>query len=231
MTSAVITGLVLIFLNIYCAQYSQELFYESKRSTMVATAQLTANEIAGADVLSSSSAAAIIGRLGHENMDRLIVTDAGGMVLYDSRQGTDVGGYALFPQIVKALSGYDIFTWNYDNGMIRAVAASPILGYESVSGCVYLLQYDRQQGYLIQSLLSGIFTITCLLEIGLLMFALIYASRFSSRLRRIMASMRIIQEGDYTHKVSLSGNDELSILGREFNDLTERLQTSESKRR
>ena len=54
---------------------------------------------------------------------------------------------------------------------------------------------------------------------------------FSRRLRRIMASMHIIREGDYTHKVTLGGNDELTALGDEFNDLTERLQTSEQKRR
>ena len=46
-----------------------------------------------------------------------------------------------------------------------------------------------------------------------------------------MVSMRIIQEGDYTHKLEMGGNDELTVLGDEFNDLTERLQTSEQKRR
>jgi len=45
-----------------------------------------------------------------------------------------------------------------------------------------------------------------------------------------MASMHIIQKGDYSHKVSLGGHDELTFLGDEFNDLTERLQTSEQKR-
>ena len=42
--------------------------------------------------------------------------------------------------------------------------------------------------------------------------------------------MKIIQEGDYSHKVNMGGNDELTILGNEFNDLTDRLQNSEQKR-
>jgi signal transduction histidine kinase len=46
-----------------------------------------------------------------------------------------------------------------------------------------------------------------------------------------MASMRIIQRGDYNHKVVMGGHDELTFLGDEFNDLTERLKTSEDKRR
>ena len=46
-----------------------------------------------------------------------------------------------------------------------------------------------------------------------------------------MVSMRIIREGDYSHKVKMGGNDELTILGDEFNDLVARLQISEQKRR
>lgn len=225
------TGLVLIFLNIICAQFSQEMFYESKRSTMVSTAQLTALEIGSAEVLTPASVASALNRVDSGQFTRLIVTEANGMILYDSRENSSGSIYALFPQVTTALSGYDIFTWHYEEGLIRAVAAVPIVGYESISGCVYLLDMDAQQGKLIQSLLYGIFIVTFFLELGLLLFALVYAYRFSNRLRKIMASMQIIQEGDYTHKVTLSGNDELSILGREFNGLTERLQTSENKRR
>ena len=47
----------------------------------------------------------------------------------------------------------------------------------------------------------------------------------------IMHSMHIIQQGNYTQKVSVGGNDELTMLAAEFNDLTDRLQTSEEKRR
>jgi signal transduction histidine kinase len=45
-----------------------------------------------------------------------------------------------------------------------------------------------------------------------------------------MVSMRIIREGDYTHKVDMGGDDELTLLGDEFNGLVEKLQTSEQKR-
>ena len=58
----------------------------------------------------------------------------------------------------------------------------------------------------------------------------IISRTYSRRISKIMASMRIIQRGDYTHKVQLGGHDELSFLGDEFNDLTDRLQTSEQKR-
>lgn len=229
MTSAIITGIVLLFLNIYTANFSQELFYESKKSTLVDKALLAAAELGSGDVLTSASAEAAVKRIDSQNVTRLIVTDAAGRVLYDTLGTT--GTYALFPQITKALNGFDIFTCHYENGAMCSVAAAPIISYEAISGCVYMMDFDTERGVLLQSLQRGILTVTVLLEIGLLLFALVYAYRFSGRMRKIMASMRIIQEGDYTHKVSLGGNDELAVLGKEFNDLTERLHTSESKRR
>ena len=83
---------------------------------------------------------------------------------------------------------------------------------------------------MIQSLQKTILRITLLLEFIVIIFSVAFANTFSRRLNKIMTSMRIIQEGDYTHKVNMGGNDELTVLANEFNDLTERLQTSEQKR-
>ena len=46
-----------------------------------------------------------------------------------------------------------------------------------------------------------------------------------------MTSMRIVQDGNYSHKLIMNGHDELTILADEFNDLSDRLNTSENKRR
>ena len=228
MAYVVITFLVLLFLNVYCSQVSMKLFYSNKESAMLEKSQLTANEIGNLDVLNTTAIEETIDRIGSLSFTRLVVTDANGKIIYDSHGQT---GYALFPQIVTALSSQDVFSWHYYDGVMRSVSATPIYQYESVSGCVYMMEFDTEQGQLMQSLQHNIFMISLVLEIGLLIFALLYASRFSRRLKKIMASMQIIQEGNYTHKVRLGGRDELHVLGEEFNDLTERLNTSENKRR
>lgn len=43
--------------------------------------------------------------------------------------------------------------------------------------------------------------------------------------------MRIIRSGDYTHRVEVGGRDELTLLGNEFNALTEKLHTAEQQRK
>jgi signal transduction histidine kinase len=93
-----------------------------------------------------------------------------------------------------------------------------------------MTEYDTSQGALIQSLQKNVLQVTLVLEIIVTMFSLAFSMTFSQRLKKIMTSMQIIQKGDYSHKVKMGGSDELTALGNEFNDLTERLQTSEQKR-
>ena len=113
---------------------------------------------------------------------------------------------------------------------VQSHAATPIVSYKATLGCVYMMEYDTDQGILIKSLQHTVLRITLILEIVVILFSFVFSKTYSYRLRKIMNSMRIIQKGDYTHKLKLGGHDELSFLGDEFNDLTERLQTSEQKR-
>ena len=229
MTYVAITFVFLLILNIYCSIACQNLFYESKKSSMIEKCLLASDEISTLEVMNSSTVSAVIGQIESLKVTRLLVTDQTGYTLYDS-SGAAVGSYALFPEIRSAIAGNDVCSWRYSSGATDSRAAAPVVYYGTIVGCVYMTDYDTTQGSLIQSLQRTVLGITLLLEIVLLLFSIAFSNTFSRRLNRIMASMRIIQEGDYAHKVNMGGNDELTILGNEFNELTQRLQTSEQKR-
>ncbi len=203
---------------------------------MIEKCQLASDEISNLDVLNTASVSQIISQMESLKVSRLIVTDQTCLVLYDSLNEA-VGKYAMLPEIVRAmdknsLGGYgnDVFSWRYLDAAMDSRAATPIVYFDSIVGCVYMTEYDSTQGILIESLQKTVLQLTVTLEIIVILFSLAFAATFSRRLNRIMTSMRIIQQGDYSHKVDIGGNDELTILGNEFNDLTERLQTSEQKR-
>ena len=229
MTYVAITFVVLVLLNIYCSITCQKLFYQSKKESMIEKCLLVSDEIATLDVLNSTSISSIVGQMESLKVTRLIVTDQRARVLYDSSNEA-LGSYSLLPEILTAIDGNDVCFWNYRDGSTCTRAATPIVYYGTIVGSVYMTEYETAQGVMIQSLQKTILQITLLLEIIVTVFSIAFANTFSRRLNRIMTSMRIIQEGDYTHKVTMGGNDELTILGNEFNDLTERLQTSEQKR-
>ena len=227
-----ITFAVMLFLNVYCANMSYRLFYQTKQDSMDEKAQVVASAVAEQGVLNADNAAEAVIPLDNMTVTRLVITDASGRCVYDSLKEADATGtYCLFPEIVEALEGNDVFTWRYHDGIMESQAAAPILSYNNLIGAVYIMEYDTDQGRLIQSLQMNILTVTLTLTVVLLVFSLIFSSAFSHRLRKIMASMRIIREGGYSHKVDMGGHDELTVLGREFNDLTDKLQESEEKRR
>jgi signal transduction histidine kinase len=228
MTYVIITLVVLAFLNVYCSHSCQRLFYQSKETSMTDKAQLAASQLEKAETLSAESVISTIQKINTLKTVQTIVTDASGAILYDSGTATD---QKQPPLIQEALAGNETFAWDYQNGVMRSEAACPITANGSVIGCVYVMELDSHQGTLLKSIQTVILTITIVLELIVIVFSLAFAHRFSKRLNRIMNSMRIIQEGNYSHKVTMDGHDELTVLGDEFNDLTERLQTSENKRR
>lgn len=227
-----ITFIVLLFLNVYCSDTSQTLFCQSKQAAMLERCQVTASEIAALEVLSPSTVSEAIAKITTLKVNRLIITDQAGVAVYDSAEQSSVlGEYVLLPEIVTASLGNKVFSWNYHAGAMLSRAAVPVYAYGTTIGCVYMTEYDTSQGLLLQSLLNNIFSITFVLEILIMVFSLIFALVFSHRMQKIFASMRIIRKGDYSHKVTLKGRDELAFLGAEINNLTDRLQIAEAERR
>lgn len=229
MTYVVITFIVLLFLNIYSSKISQELFYKSKQASMIERCLLAASEIADLDIINSTTVSEAVSQIDSLRVTRLIITDQNCVSIYDSAVET-TGDYILLPEVVQAIDGNKVFSWNYHDGTMQSRAATPIYSYGTTIGCVYMMECDTSQGALIQSLQKNTLWITLVLEIAVILFSLAFAQTFTRRLRKIMVSMRIIREGDYSHKVSMGGNDELTVLGDEFNDLAEKLHTSEQKR-
>ena len=198
---------------------------------MIEKCQLAAAEISAEEVVYSSSVKAVVDQMESLRVTRLIITDKNGLALYDSYKNSQQNKLMLLPEIVQALDGNDVFSSNYHDGALQSRAATPIISYGTIIGCVYMMEYDTQLGALIKTLQYNTFYISVVLELCVTIFAVFFSNSFTRRLRKIMMSMRIIREGDYSHKVKMGGNDELTVLGNEFNDLVERLQISEQKRR
>ena len=198
---------------------------------MIEKCQLAASEISNVEILNITSVNNAVSQMDSLRVTRLVITDHNGIALYDSAETSAVGKYMILPEIVQALDNNDVFSWSYQDGTMLSRAATPILSYDTLIGCVYMMEYDAAQGALIQRLQKNTFYISIILEVFVTIFAVFFSNSFTRRLRKIMVSMRIIREGDYSHKVKMGGHDELTVLGDEFNDLVERLQISEQKRR
>ena len=223
-----VTMAVLIFLNVYCSILSRKLIYRSKEHSLVEKCQLAADELGSLEKLDASSISLLLEKMESLTVTRLIVTDPSATALYDSVPGEN--RLILLPEVLQALDGRNIFNGDYKKGVVICRAATPITQGGRIIGSVYMTEYDPVRGALVKELQLHVLQITAGLALFLTLFALVYSIRFGLRMDRIMNSMQIIQSGDYSHKVVMGGNDELALLGREFNDLTDKLQLSEAKR-
>lgn len=220
-----VTTVVLVFLNLYCATENELLFSQSKKAALTERASLVASDIA-AGRADESLPYALSDQYGAQP-DRVIITRADGSVSYDSAPEDD----AVLPALIAEASDAAQTDWSYRDGVMTTAVAVPIRADGKFLGCVYMLEIDSGDGQLLKKLQTNILTITFALESGVVLFSCFYVSRYSRRLKKIMASMRIIQDGDFSHKIEMGGRDELAFLAEEFNYLTDRLQTSENKRR
>ncbi len=222
-----VTTAVLVFLNLYCARENEQLFSQSKKAALTERASLVASDIA-ARRDGESLPYAVFDRSGADP-SRVIITRADGSVLYDSLPALE--GYEPLPALIAAATEEVQTDWSYRGGVMTTAVAVPVRADGDFLGCVYMLEVSDSDAQLLKKLQTNILTITFALESGVVLFSCFYVSRYSRRLKKIMASMRIIQDGDFGHKIEMSGRDELAFLAEEFNYLTERLQTSEKKRR
>ncbi|MBQ2383665.1 MAG: HAMP domain-containing histidine kinase [Oscillospiraceae bacterium] len=225
----IITFVALVFLNLYCSNACQRSFYQSKRSEVTARAKLLGHTLEDLEVLSHDQADQIISSSSANDELFIVLFDKNGQRIF---QNGDTGyDTPLLDDLQKAFNGNDLFLWTYRDRVTRSEIAIPLYHKGMITGTLYVMETDPVQGALIVSLQRMILSITVVLELVVILFTYIFATAFSRRTRSIMGSMEILKQGDYSHRVALGGSDELTYLADEINELTERLETSERKRR
>lgn len=199
---------------------------------MLETCQVMADEVSELPTLSRTLISQVVeNTIENSNTVHVVVTDTDGITLFDSNN-TDSGRGQPFlvPEVLQAIKMNNTFNSNYHAGVIYSQAAVPVYSGISLIGCVYMADMDTQQGKSIQTVQIYVLIVSLILEIAVIVFSLMFCNSYSGRLKRLTNSMRTIREGDYSQGVDMGGDDELTILGNEFNGLVERLQTSERKR-
>jgi signal transduction histidine kinase len=79
----------------------------------------------------------------------------------------------------------------------------------------------------VQNNLRSISLVICVLVTGL---SMVFSKAMTRRISELLRAIRIVREGEYSHRASMGGSDELAQLASEFNRLAERIQTTEEVR-
>ena len=244
MSYLVIFAVVLILLNTYPLIASQDLLFKSKKDSLSSQAAVMASALMELETLSSDQVVRVMNMLDNMGLNRIVVTDPTGLILYDSQldisdkdkeQNQEAGEptyrYALYREVVTALHGNDVSYSRYENKAFISTAACPIVYRGMIIGSIYILEVDGAQGELLFNLQQNLRTISLVICAVVLVMSTFFSKMLTARIVALLKAIRIVGEGEYGHRLQPVGNDEMAQLADEFNHLTDRLQATEEVRR
>ena len=218
--------ILLLLLNTYPLISSRDAIFEEKRSSMTAQASTVASPLSGLERLSGENITEVLRYLDLSGYTRVLVTDREGATLYDS----DSAGGAV-EDVQTCLTGKTVFRSSFTEAAFVSSIAMPLSSQGELIGALYLTEHDEERAEIILAFQNRIRAAS--LGIGglALVVALVFVFLLLQRIRALVRSMRVVAQGDYSYRHVNRGRDEITELGEEFNQLTERLQTTEEQRR
>lgn len=231
-TYIVLIAAVLILFNTYPVLASQDLTFQSKQAALTSQALVISSALATPDGLTEEGVGRVMEVLGDAGLSRVLVTDPSGLVLYDSRPGQGaMGKYALLSELSGALRGYDNSRSDFPGGAFHSRAAVPVTYRGMTLGAVYVDELDAEQGAMLLGTQGTLRSFSLVIAAITVVLSVLFSKALTSRIAQLLGAMRVVRQGEYSHKVPVRGRDELALLAGEFNDLTDRLQATEEVRR
>ena len=232
LTYILVTAVILLVMNTYPLLMAENMVFTSKERSLKRQALTIGSAIAVTETLTEESAQQAMALLEDLQGTRVLITDGTGRILYDSSTLDDrEGGYALIGEVAAALKGEDVFRTEYRDGAFRSRVAAPIVYRGETLGAVYLYEYDTEQAQLLRSIQTNLRNISLLIGAVALILTVVLAKALTRSTSQLLGAIRRVREGEYSHRVEARGRDELALLAQEFNQLTDRLQTTEEVRR
>ena len=225
-----LTVVLLLLLNIFPIRTSRNVIFAEKQSALTSRAAVAAASLSPLEALTRENTRQVMGFLELSDLDRVIVTDADGAVLFDTAAAAE--DRALPEEELKeALGGEIVFVSDFDMQAFRSRAAQPVRSGGKTLGAVLVSEVDTEQAQLIVTMQSRLATASVVIGLMSLGFIFLSIRIMTRRITQLSEGLRIVRSGDYSYRLSLRGHDELTELGSEINNLTERLQTTEAQRR
>ena len=234
LTYIVIIVAVLALLNTYPVLVSQDLVFHSKANSLQSQATVIANTLVidQSASLTPDKVKRIIDSVPLSGDTRVLVTDPAGLILGDTDALEDAPArYALISEITAALRGNDVFRSEYKDGAFHSRAATPVMYRGMTLGAVYLYEKDVDQARLLTDIQNNLRSISLVICVVVLLMSVVFSKALTRRIGDLLRAIRTVREGEYSHRIDIKGGDELTQLAGEFNELTDRIQTTEEVRR
>lgn len=227
---ALLAGLI-VLLNTYPIAASRDLVASEKESSLLSQASVISSSLSTLSPLEPESVGQVMDLLELSSSGRIVVTDELGIILYDTGSPSGKGKAAMLAEVALALEGKQVFHSVFSGGAFVSTAAMPVRAGGVTLGAVYVQEHDTAQAELILSIQNRLVTISIAASVAALALTVVFSRALTRRITRLAEAIRVVRGGDYAHRLKPEGNDELTELCEEFNNMTQTLETTEQQRR
>ncbi|NLB28660.1 MAG: HAMP domain-containing histidine kinase [Clostridiales bacterium] len=220
--------LALVMMNTYFLSASRDMIFSSKLAGVRSQAAIMETALRDIERLSADAVSQVVARLDLGGLSRVVVMGERGDMLYGAPDESDS---VIESYLSSVLSGYDVYYSKFADGAFYVSVFAPVVRGGAVTGSVFITDIDTDQGEILMGLQNTIRSISILM---LILSILLIAFILWTIMRRITSVLRAIEnvrEGEYNYHINMTGNDELAALGRQFDDLTDKLRETDYIRR
>lgn len=223
---------VLILLNTYPLLMSQNIVFQYKRSSMNTQASLMAARLANLDSLTRDNVGPVMDMIDEKRSYRVVVCNEEALVVYDnSTRENAVNHYWMIPEIVQSLAGWDVFLSGFEEQTFASRFLMPVMNNGRLTGVLYLYDYDAEQGALLTDLRNKMSTFSMVISVLLIVVSVFISMALTRRFSALLRAIRSVRDGNYGYRAPVYGRDELAEVAGQFNELSERLEKTETLRR
>jgi two-component system phosphate regulon sensor histidine kinase PhoR len=165
-------------------------------------------------------------KLGQLSGARITIIKNDGKVLADSKENPDeMENHAKRPEIVEAIAGKTGSSVRYSSTLRKNMlyVALPVKKSGKISYIVRISMFSQDVNKLLSSLTKVMVMPTIILLLIAAIISVLIARTVSTPIKQLMIASRAVSRGDFSHKVNISGSDEVGELALHFNEMTEHL--------
>ena len=219
-------------MNTFFLLSSRNMIFGSKQTLVQSHATLIAEHLGETfnQLTEGDDVNRVMEQLGVTGVTQIVITDPDGTALYDPT------GRALntdFPKeyILQALEGFDIFYARFSGGSFFSSVFIPVMSRGIIIGSVYVHDEDPEQGEILLAMQRTLRNISIIIAFFSVVMVVLIIWSVMRRVTSVINAIKSVREGQYSYRISMSGHDELALLGDEFNSLTDRLRETDEVRR
>lgn len=162
--------------------------------------------------------------------ENIIVMNPAREIIYATRDPSEIVDDKFEESFKSALLGFDAFNCVYDESSFKSSVTMPIMRQTHVNGIIYISQVDEDDSKLLVDIRNSFASVSIAIAVCGGALVALFLKMFSSKVSALLKGVHQVGSGNYNYKIKADGGDELSLIAKEFNMLSEKLQSVEKIR-